>query len=304
VSAIAEVSPSWAWGSALADVGTALAATALLLFASSVALHGRVAIAERLIVSAPNQSPRKGSLKVMLVAYFAAFGRTPIAQKLVQSERLRRRLELAGDPISLEALMGLKLTAAVAAAAPLFLAGTTFWPAILASAPVALSAFRVPDFILARHVRRRRLRMSLQVPELAELLLATTSAGLNPSLALRRSAGILGGPLGEEVRAAVRRLDLGAPWRTTLEDLAERTTDPSIHRLVRAMGRSQRLGTPLASALHHVAEELRNDRRAGAEERARRAPVKMLFPLVFLILPAFLLLTVGPVLLATIRTLH
>jgi tight adherence protein C len=146
--------------------------------------------------------------------------------------------------------------------------------------------------------------MSQQVPELAELLLATTSAGLNPALALRRSAGILDGPLGEEARAAVRRLDLGAPWRKSLEELAERTGDPCTHQLVRAMERSQRLGTPLVSALRHVAEDLRNDRQARAEERARRAPVKMLFPLVFLILPAFLLLTVGPVLLATIRSLR
>jgi tight adherence protein C len=123
-------------------------------------------------------------------------------------------------------------------------------------------------------------------------------------VALRRSAEILDGPLGEEVRAAVRRLDLGTPWRTAIEELAERTGDLSIHRLVRAMARSQRLGTALSSALHNVAEDLRNERHAGAEELARRAPVKMLFPLVFLILPAFLLLTVGPVLLATIRSLH
>ena len=53
-----------------------------------------------------------------------------------------------------------------------------------------------------------------------------------------------------------------------------------------------------------MAEDLRADRRARAEEAARRAPVKMLFPLVFLVLPAFLLLTVGPVVLATVRSLR
>lgn len=146
--------------------------------------------------------------------------------------------------------------------------------------------------------------MAGQVADLAELLVATTGAGLNPPLALRRAAEILDGPLGEELRVAIRGLDLGTPWRVVLDELAARTADASIRRLVRAMGRSQRLGTSLASALGNVAEDLRGERQARAEEMARRAPVKMLFPLVFLILPAFLLLTVGPVLLATLRSLH
>ena len=77
-----------------------------------------------------------------------------------------------------------------------------------------------------------------------------------------------------------------------------------LRRLAVSLGRSQRLGTSVGSTLRSVAEDLRADRRARAEEAARRAPVKMLFPLVFLILPAFLLLTVGPVVLATVRSLH
>jgi tight adherence protein C len=304
VSAISEVSSLRAGGSGLADVGSALAALALLLITWSVFLRGRTAVAERLIVHSPNVSPGSPSPRAWVLSVFARIGRLPVAQRPGQLGRLGRRLELAGEPISLDALMGLKLTAAVAVAAPLLLVGRTLWPAVPLAVLAASAASRVPEFIVARHASRRRLRMSTQVPELAELLLATTGAGLNPPLALRRSAEIIDGSLGHEVRAAVRRLDLGAPWRSALEELAERTDDPGIHRLVRAMGRSQRLGTPLAAALHHVAEDLRNERQAAAEERARRAPVKMLFPLVFLILPAFLLLTVGPVLLATIRTLH
>src|SRR5438128_2368627 len=71
-----------------------------------------------------------------------------------------------------------------------------------------------------------------------------------------------------------------------------------------ALGRSARLGTTIGSTLRSVAVDLRGERRARAEELARRAPIKMLFPLVFLILPAFLLLTVGPVVLAMLRSLH
>lgn len=290
--------------SVLADAGSALAGMAVWLAASGMALCRRMPSAERLVGSLPSRSPQTRSLTVSLLSLLGTIGRMPLAAGLGQPGRLRRPLELAGDPISLEALMGLKLTAAAGAGVPLLLMGITFPPAVLAVLPVALAASRAPDFVVARLARRRRLRMSARLSELAELLVATTGAGLNLPVALRRSAEILDGPLGEEVRGAVRRLDLGTPWRMALEDLVERTGDPSMDRLVRAMARSQRLGTALASALHNVAEDLRNERQAGVEELARRAPVKMLFPLVFLILPAFLLLTVGPVLLATIRSLH
>jgi tight adherence protein C len=70
------------------------------------------------------------------------------------------------------------------------------------------------------------------------------------------------------------------------------------------MERSHRVGASVRGSLKALVDDLRAERRARAEERARRAPVKMLFPLVFLILPAFLLLTVGPVLLSTVRSLH
>jgi tight adherence protein C len=67
--------------------------------------------------------------------------------------------------------------------------------------------------------------------------------------------------------------------------------------------RTERLGSSLADEMSRLAADVRESRRARATERARAAPVKMLFPLVFLILPAFLLLTVVPVLLTTVRSI-
>jgi tight adherence protein C len=145
--------------------------------------------------------------------------------------------------------------------------------------------------------------MAAQVVDLVELLCATTEAGLGPSEALRRSTGALSGPLGAELHAVVGRIELGQPWRAAFEELVGRVEIPSLRRLSIALARSHRLGTSLRVSLRTVAQDLRDERRLRAEETARRAPVKMLFPLVLLILPAFLLLTVGPVLLATIRSL-
>jgi tight adherence protein C len=146
--------------------------------------------------------------------------------------------------------------------------------------------------------------MGTAVPDLVELLVATTDAGLSPAVALRRSSEMLRGPLGEELRRAVSEVEFGLPWQRALERMVVRSEVPSLRALAAALSRSQQLGTVLGSTLRRVAEDLRRERRARAEEAARKAPIKMLFPLVFLILPAFLLLTVGPVVLATIRSLH
>jgi tight adherence protein C len=99
-------------------------------------------------------------------------------------------------------------------------------------------------------------------------------------------------------------VELGGRWREELAALARRLPNPDLGRAVTSILRSERLGSSLAQVLLDLAEDVRERRRSSAAEAARKAPVKMLFPLVFLILPAFLLLTVVPVLIATLRSLH
>jgi tight adherence protein C len=143
-----------------------------------------------------------------------------------------------------------------------------------------------------------------QTLDFVELLVAASEAGLPPATAFRRAAALQAGQLGEELGRAGQEIDLGVDWRAALGHVVERTEAPGLSRLSAALTRAHRLGTSARGSLRAIADELRGERRALAEESARRAPVKMLFPLVFLILPAFLLLTVGPVLLATVRTLR
>jgi len=234
----------------------------------------------------------------------ARVGRSRLAARVGGSEVIARRLELAGRPVSLEAIQGLRLLLAASGSA-LGLMLAAFAPYALALVPiVVVAALRLPALVLARLGKRRQDRIGAHVADLVELLVATTEAGLSPLVAFRRSAEALKGPLGEELREAVRQIDLGVPWRVGMTRMAGRCDVPSLRRLVAALGRSQRLGTTLGSTLRTVAADLRGERRAHAEEVARRAPIKMLFPLVFLILPAFLLLTVGPVVLATMRSLR
>jgi tight adherence protein C len=289
-----------------ADVGSALTALALLFAAAAFFRRGAASIDSLLFPLAP-EAPTPRRRLTSAESFLGSIGRTSLAQRFRHRARLERGLQLLGEPVSVEAVLGLKLVLSIVAGAPILFAGAAAGSAVAGvalSVLAGLGASLIPDLQISRRARRRQRRRAAGVPDLAELLVATTSAGLNPPLAFRRSAEILDGPLGDELRSAVRGLEFGMPWVGVLEELADRSENSSLRRLIRAMGRSQRLGTPLASALHSVAEDLRKERQARAEELARRAPVKMLFPLVFLILPAFLLLTIGPVLLATLRNLH
>jgi len=238
------------------------------------------------------------------VSLLGRLGRTRLAKRLGWGPELGRRWELAGRPASLEAWQGIRVAGGLVGLIFGLLLGA-LTPSALALAPIACGVgIRVPEMILSRKARVRQGAIGAHIPDLVEALVATTAAGLSPMMAFQRSSEVIGGPLGHELVRTARQVDLGLPWRAGLEQLAHRTDVPSIHRLVVALSRSHRLGTPLASTLRTVAHELREERRVRAEELARRAPVRMLFPLVFLILPAFLLLTVGPVVLATIRSLH
>lgn len=237
-------------------------------------------------------------------AVLARLGRTGPGRRLGGATRHGRQVELAGDPWTVDRVAGLKLALCIALGiVVLGMAGAT--PLALPGMALAAGAgVGAPEVALIRAGRRRQAGLERQVPDLVELLVATTEAGLSPVVAFRRASELLLDPLGHELRRSVREIDLGLSWREALGRLVARTEVASLRRLVATMARSGRLGTPVRAALRGVAEDLRGERRAQAEERARKAPVKMLFPLVFLILPAFLLLTVGPVVVATLRSLR
>ena len=156
-----------------------------------------------------------------------------------------------------------------------------------------------------RRARRRRARrVDREVPQLLDLLAAGSTAGLSAELSLRRAAEALRGPLGEDVRRISQLTELGARWREELDGYAMSSGSTDLRRTVAVLERTERLGSSLADATTELAATVRHSRRTSTLERARTAPVKMLFPLVFLILPAFLLLTVVPVLLTTVRSIR
>ena len=175
----------------------------------------------------------------------------------------------------------------------------------LLTVPLALLlGGRLRRLAAARAEARRRRAMDAEIPQLLDLLAAGSAAGLSAVAGLERSTSVLRGPLRVELGASLEAVDLGARWRDELAAVTERLSLPDLRRAVAVLARTETLGTSLTEATRELAADVRRSRRAAVAERARSAPVKMLFPLVFLVLPAFLLLTVVPVLLTTVQSIR
>ena len=225
-------------------------------------------------------------------------GGWPILRKIRLSRTTTTRLDRSGTERSEREVVASKALLATAA----MLAGSAIVGPVL-GVPAGALAWRVPDLVLARLARRTSAAADREIPVLLDLLAVATSAGLPPQLAFRRAVEAATGPLADELRSVVDASDLGGRWRDELIVAGDRLALPDLQRLLGALARTDSLGSSLAEEIEHLASDVREVRRAAAAQRARTAPVKMLFPLVFLVLPAFLLLTVVPVLLTTVRSI-
>ena len=151
-----------------------------------------------------------------------------------------------------------------------------------------------PQFYLSKQAARRLQEIDEALPELIDLLAVTIEAGLGFGASLRLSAERLSGPLGDELRLTLQEQTLGLSPVESLDNWLRRTDTPAVRAFVRAMTQGERLGISVGQILRNLAIEMRKRRRALAEERAQKAPIKVLFPLVFLIFPALFVIILGP----------
>jgi tight adherence protein C len=151
--------------------------------------------------------------------------------------------------------------------------------------------------------RRRREAVLAGLPEVVDLLVLAVGAGLNVPLAVAAVGRRAAGPVAGELRQAGADAARGGRLADLLDRLPARLGD-EVRPLVTALVASERYGAPLGPGLERLATEVRRQRRRRAEEAARRAPVKLLFPLVLGTLPAFALLTVAPLVAGALRSLR
>lgn len=217
-----------------------------------------------------------------------------------EGDAVPRRLLLSAGIYGLgpEAFLGYRLLATLALPlAWLWLGVTLGAPAVVVAigAPLcALLGWRLPLVVVGSRAERRLAEIDYELPELVDSLVVTVEAGSGFDSALRMASQELSGPLGEEIALTLREQGVGRSSEEALEGMAARIDTPAMRAFVRAVLQGDRLGVSIGDIMRALATEARARRRSSAEERAHRAPVKLLFPLVLLIFPSILIVLLYP----------
>lgn len=224
-----------------------------------------------------------------------------------REQELRRLLTSAGMyGTSVASFVGLRILAALVGPGLLLLLSLNgaLQPRLLfAGVVLTLMGWYLPYVIVQRRARLRLERIDREVPELVDLLVTTVEAGVGFAAALQLASRSIEGPLGQELRLALREQSLGLTPEEALRNLAARVDSPATRAFTQALVQGESLGVSIGTILRELGIDMRKRRRRAAEERAQKTPTKILFPLIGLILPALFIMTLGPVLLEIARFL-
>ena len=219
--------------------------------------------------------------------------------------KLRQRLMLAGfrkpRHLGLYALAQLVL-AALGAGLPLFFIGlrSGALPALIG----AVIGYMAPGLTLDRRISRRKRMIQNGLPDALDLLIVSIESGLALDQAILKTGeelSIAHPDLADELRLVNIECRAGKPRIEAFKNFAARTKVDDVRALVAMLVQTDRFGTSVAQALRTHAEVSRTKRRQRAEEKAAKIGVKMVFPLVFCLFPAFYVVTLGP---AIIKFVH
>ena len=161
-----------------------------------------------------------------------------------------------------------------------------------------------PLRIVKDRAKRRLSEVDYELPELIDLLVVTVEAGLGFVGSLQMASTRLRGPLGEELRLTLQEQNMGLSINEALANTMTRCDTPSMRSFVRSIVQGETLGVSIGQIMRDLSTEMRRRRKASAEERAQKAPIKILFPLVFLIFPAMFVILLGPAIIQFLHAVH
>ncbi len=213
-------------------------------------------------------------------------------------KRLERNLQLAGltRVWSLRTLVLLKLAGAGG--------GLLLGIALLAARPGAVMVlvavallvvgYFAPDLVVQGRAKERQDRIQLELADTLDQVLISVEAGLGLETAIDRAGRHGKGPLAAELSRTVQDMRLGASRREAYAALAARSEVVDLQRFAKAIMQADAYGVSIGQVVRTQARDLRLKRRQRAEERAAKVPVRVLFPLMFCILPVLFIVVLGP----------
>ena len=164
----------------------------------------------------------------------------------------------------------------------------------MAAGLVAVGLVVLPTSRLGREVEDREKRIARQLPDILDLLVICMEAGLGFTAAVARTIANVEGEMSDEFGLALAEMRAGASRANSLKNLGERVKLPEVQSFVLAIRQADEFGISVASVLRTQSDEMRVRRRQLAQEKAMKAPVKMLLPMVFFIFPPIFLIVIGP----------
>ena len=202
-----------------------------------------------------------------------------------------------GDNWQVTDFVGLRFLCGVILGIAVFV-GTVVSNPVSSSFAFAIAGFAVglylPNFWLKSRVRKRQKAIMLALADSLDLMSICVDAGLGFEAAIQKVSQESEGPLSEELRRVISEIRVGVPRSEALRHLSNRTDVPDVSNFVAVLIQADSLGITIRDVLQTQSEQMRIRRRQRAEEAARKAPLKMLFPLVFFIMPAIFAVIFGP----------
>jgi tight adherence protein C len=213
---------------------------------------------------------------------------------------IQHKLEVAGRPFgwTVVSFLGMRVVAAAAFTllgfVLLLVSDQGLLQRLLVVGALGWLGYYLPVLWLNRRMRARQRELVRALPDGLDMLNICVGAGLGFDSALSRVGEQWETPLSDEFNRVVTEIRLGRTRRQALRDLARRTEVLEIENFVATIVQADQLGVSIAKVLKTQAEQMRIYRRQRAEEQARQATIKLLFPLVFMVFPSMLAVLLGP----------
>jgi tight adherence protein C len=223
-------------------------------------------------------------------------------------EKVAQKLVHAGNPpnLNVDKILVLKLVGLVSVIfwLPVMLMLNFQGPMLLVGVGVLWGvSFMYPDVLLNRKIEDRQKEISRKLPDILDLLVISVEAGLGFEQALDRTCTAVPGALSDEFRRMLHEIRIGSTRADALRAMADRSDVPELRGFILAMLQADTFGVSISRLLRSQADEMRIKRRLHAQEKAQKAPVKMLFPLVFCIFPSIFVVILGPAMINISRAL-